>query len=158
MASWVCPNRGKNGTCPTPPDEGGEEITVRFDLTMPCGDCPFRRVGGVRLTKSRIREIAGAVTDRQGATFSCHKSVDYSSLDEFEDGGDGDERIGDPPRDRTDEFHCAGALIFAEKNGRVSQMVRIAERLGLYDHTKFTEEAKALVFDDMREMLKTAIR
>lgn len=37
--------------------------------------------------------------------------------------------------------HCAGALIFLEKRDRPNQMMRISERLGLYDRTKLNMDA-----------------
>lgn len=73
-----------------------------------------------------------------GASFPCHKTVEY------DEEGDG--------RATFDTEHCAGAYIFAEKNGNATQMMRIAERLGLYDHRKLKN--KDAVFDTMSEMLK----
>jgi hypothetical protein len=52
-------------------------------------------------------------------------------------------------------LQCAGALIFAEKNGNATQMMRIAERLGMYDPRKLNMDAD--VFDDIDEMLEMAI-
>lgn len=37
--------------------------------------------------------------------------------------------------------HCAGALIFMEKRNRSNQMMRICERIGLYDRTKLNMKA-----------------
>ena len=33
-------------------------------------------------------------------------------------------------------LHCAGALIYLEKRERPHQMMRISERLGMYDYTQ----------------------
>jgi len=51
-----------------------------------------------------------------------------------------------------DSKHCA--LIFMEKIGETTQMMRIAERLGMYDMNKLMSDkrAVALVFDS-REMI-----
>lgn len=38
--------------------------------------------------------------------------------------------------------HCAGALIFLEKRYRPNQLMRISERLGMYDRTKLDMKAK----------------
>jgi hypothetical protein len=38
--------------------------------------------------------------------------------------------------------HCAGMLIFLEKRNQPTQMMRICERLGLYDRTKLDMAAK----------------
>jgi hypothetical protein len=37
--------------------------------------------------------------------------------------------------------HCAGALIFLEKREEPHQMMRICERLGMYDRTKLNMNA-----------------
>jgi hypothetical protein len=38
---------------------------MKYNLTSPCSDCPFLRTdGAVRLTRSRIKEIAGGVLRR----------------------------------------------------------------------------------------------
>ena len=46
--------------------------------------------------------------------------------------------------------HCAGALIFLEAQEQPNQMMRIAERLGLYDRRKLDMESP--VFDDADAM------
>jgi len=46
--------------------------------------------------------------------------------------------------------HCAGALILMEKMKRPSQMMRIVERLGMYDATKLQMDAP--VFSSFEEM------
>lgn len=112
-----------------------------FDLKKPCHNCPFLRKGGVRLTLARVREIAGYLLDSQGATFACHKTTVDNDGEMVE---------------TRDTRHCAGALIFMEKNGNVTQMVRIAERLGLYDAKMLMEDRAAVrsVFRDLPEMIK----
>lgn len=111
-----------------------------FTMTVPCSNCPFRRVGGIKLSKSRIKEIGGMMLDSQGGTFPCHKTADLAK------------REIDIPR--AGEIHCAGALIFAEKNGAATQMMRIAERLRIYDHAKLSESAKEEVWDNLKEWTK----
>lgn len=116
---------------------------MSYSITKPCNNCPFRRTNGaVRLRRERIREIAGMMLSPDGAEFPCHKTT----VDD-EDG----ERVT-----TGDSQHCAGALIFAEKNGNQTQMMRIAGRLRLYDPDKL--EGRDDVFDTMAEMMKTAIR
>jgi hypothetical protein len=105
-------------------------------MTKPCPECPFLRgERAVRLTLGRIQEIAGNMLSSSGGEFHCHKTSRQT--------GDGSQR------------HCAGALIFAEKNGNATQMMRIAERLGFYDRTKL--EGEDLVFDDLEEMEASAL-
>jgi hypothetical protein len=56
-----------------------------------------------------------------------------------------------------DSRHCAGALIFAEKNENATQMMRIAERLGMYDPRKMMADQAAVdsVFNDLDEMVES---
>jgi len=115
---------------------------MRFDLKKPCSDCPFLRKGGIRLTQKRVREIAASILSTQGSTFSCHKTT-------IED--DDGELV-----DSKDSRHCAGALIFSERQGNATQMMRIAERLGLYHATALMKDKAVVrsVFRDLAEMLK----
>ena len=108
-------------------------------MTTPCGNCPFRREGGIRLdSASRVREIA----DTDGV-FPCHKGVDYD--------GDSDGEPIIPAKAPV----CAGWLLFNEKRGHAGQLVRIAERLRSYDASKMqaTNPASAEVFDTVKEMV-----
>lgn len=98
---------------------------MKFGVTTPCSDCPFRRVGFIALRAGRVREIALAALGPQGATFACHATEN--------------------------EQHCAGALIFAEKQELPTQMMRIAERLGWYDLRKLAGHDE--VFGNLRQML-----
>lgn len=97
---------------------------MKYTMTEPCVDCPFRISRKFPLEAARKREISAALLGDR-ATFPCHKTVDY----EKSDGGVG--HISQP-----EEVHCAGALILLEREGRPSQMMRIAERLGMYDMRK----------------------
>lgn len=99
---------------------------MKYDLIRPCKDCPFRTDVRAFLTTARAREICDSLI-RQQATFSCHKLNEY--------GGDGEAREG------ASSQHCAGALIFLERMNRPNQMMRIAERLGMYDRSKLDMES-----------------
>lgn len=114
---------------------------MNFTMTKPCDNCPFLREGGIRLNAQRVRQIAGMMLDSQGGTFPCHKTTTN------DDDGEAMEA--------ENSQHCAGALIFAEKNGNATQMMRISQRLKLYDHARLMsdESVVALVFDDLEEML-----
>lgn len=113
---------------------------MKFDLRRPCAECPFRNDRPGYLTEERAEEIADAVTSSRGSTFTCHKTTipDPASDGEMMDGPNAQ--------------HCAGALILAEKGGTVGQMVRIAERLGLYDASKLDMDAP--IFEDAEEMIE----
>ena len=104
-------------------------------MTKPCPECPFRNTAPTRLRPGRIEELAQV--DR---AFQCHKTVDYDSEE--------DQRMGDEENAQ----HCAGALIFAEKHQMPHQMMRIVERLGMYDHTKL--EGHDEVWDNVDEWLE----
>lgn len=106
---------------------------MNFNLTKPCKDCPFRTDIRPYLTMERAEEIVEALTTMQG-TFACHKTTKPSEDDDLE-------------MVTTDKSeHCAGALIMLEHIEQPNQMMRIAERLGMYDRTKL--EMDAPVFDD----------
>lgn len=105
---------------------------------VPCNNCPFRKVGGIRLTQSRITEIAV----RNEGDFPCHKTT--------VDSGTGDGQLCATK----DSKQCAGFLIFREKALHPNQMMRIAERLRLYDARRLMEgnPAVADIFDSLSEM------
>lgn len=87
----------------------------------PCPACPFLNTPNMRrgFTMRRLREFA------QGP-FPCHETAD-----ETEEGYTANAK----------SLHCAGALIFCEKRDQPNQMMRIAERLRLYDRRNLNMEA-----------------
>lgn len=118
---------------------------MKYDLTKPCKTCPFlRSKGAVRLTVERAQEIGGNAINQQGTTFVCHNTAGY------------DDESGDLLETK-DSKHCAGALIFAEKQNCLTQTTRVAERLGMYDRDKLMANKKvvASVFDSLEEMIET---
>lgn len=94
---------------------------MKFDLIRPCKECPFRTDVIAYLSAYRAREICRAITKEQ-QTFICHKTTTYDDDGELIQSAFGQ--------------HCAGALIFLERRNRPNQMMRIAERIGIYDRTK----------------------
>jgi len=115
---------------------------MNFTLTVACSSCPFRRTGFIPLRPGRVREIASSALKPDGATFSCHKTVEHD---------DDGEHVR-----RDDEEHCAGFLIFAEKHDNATQMMRIAERIRSYDRTKLQDQDG--IFDTLTEMLRAHAR
>lgn len=91
---------------------------MNFKLKRPCESCPFRSDIRGFLRRARAKEIAEALLHDQ--TFTCHKTLDYSEEDEKRH------------HILNTSSHCAGAAIFLEKQQRPNQMMRIAERLGMY--------------------------
>jgi hypothetical protein len=109
-----------------------------FELAAPCENCPFLRAGGVRLLPARVREIAGTMLSPAGGPFFCHQTVDYA--DDF-------------GAITVESQHCAGALLFALRNGSETQIMRQARRLG-WDPAALRGYER--VFDGVDEMLQAA--
>lgn len=111
---------------------------MNFNSTKPCANCPFRTDIKPFLTIERAEEIAASIVDQQQA-FLCHKTT--------VDTGDG-ERV-----ETGSSEHCAGALIMLEHMERPNQVMRIAERLGMYDRRNLKMDSP--VFDDADEWIDT---
>lgn len=98
---------------------------MKFDLKTPCKDCPFIKDSSTNLTLSEGR-IDGIVEDiRNGMSFTCHKTLDKPD---------------------NEQQHCGGAMIFLERENRPNQMMRIAERIRIYDYKKLDMDAN--IIDD----------
>ena len=110
-----------------------------YGLTTPCPECPFRTDIRPYLRPGRVREIEQGLVHGE---FFCHKTTVLNDDDEYAETGK--------------EMHCAGALILLEKLGRPSQMMRICERVNLYDPSKL--DMGAPVFDSFEEMIKAQSR
>lgn len=91
---------------------------MNYTMTEPCDQCPFL-VGSGFTYQSLVAHAKGE--------FACHKTC------KLEDDVYVARNINTP--------HCAGALIFLEKQNAPHQMMRIAERLGRYDRTKLNMKA-----------------
>lgn len=104
-----------------------------FDLKRPCAKCPFRTDVRPYLSYGRAEEILVGIT-AQDATFACHETTQH------DDEGD------HIPSSK--EQHCAGALILLEKTNQPNQIMRIAERLGLYDRRRLHMDAPVYDCDD----------
>ncbi len=94
---------------------------MNYKLTEPCDACPFLKGSGFTLR---------SLWEHASGEFPCHKACD---LDE-EESVYVEKQNGKTP-------HCAGALIFLEKRNKPHQMMRICERLGMYDRTKLNMKA-----------------
>lgn len=92
---------------------------MKFDLKKPCKDCPFLCGSSTNRTLpvSRMEEIKEGLLNDQ--SFTCHKTLDLPT---------------------NKQQHCAGAMIFLEKHQRPNQMMRIAERLRLYNHQELDHD------------------
>lgn len=92
---------------------------MNYNVKKPCTNCPFK-VGDdvVRLTMGRAEEIGGMMLSSHGGDFTCHNTLD---------------------KDERDQSHCAGAIAFALKNGNMTQMMRISQRLRMFDPEEFAK-------------------
>ena len=97
---------------------------MKYTMTSPCDQCPFLDNAQMRRTFSPQRLSAFAQGD-----FPCHKTAD-------DDNEEGEFCATEK------SIACAGALIFNEKRGYANQMMRIAERLGMYDASRLNMDAK----------------
>lgn len=95
---------------------------MNYGMTTPCDACPFLKGSGFTFA---------SLTRHASGQFGCHKACRLVE--------DGDEGATYEPHAKTP--HCAGALIFLEKQRRPHQMMRIAERLGMYDAAKLNMNA-----------------
>lgn len=111
---------------------------MKYTQTKPCNMCPFTKSTNFKFT----REKAIAIATQDGG-FCCHKTA---TVDE-EDGGY-------EPTEKSQA--CAGRLIMLEREGMPDQMMRIAERLGLYDRTKLDMENKD-AFKSIKQFLKARV-
>lgn len=98
---------------------------MRFDLTKPCGNCPFRNDRmPFGLRPGRVREILGGKPHGRNwwpaFSFACHKTVDYD--EEVEQG-----------TVMHDSQHCAGVMIILHRENRWNDAMQIANRLGLWN-------------------------
>lgn len=105
-------------------------------MTKPCKECPFLKGSPLNKTlgAKRLREFASG-------EFVCHKSAELR---------DDDEQGGSTYQAKPESVHCAGALIALEKVSAPHQMMRIAERLGMYDHTKLDMSAGVVTLKGVR--------
>jgi len=115
-----------------------------YNLKSPCKDCPFRTDKEGFLTRGRAEEIVKGITLYQGH-FWCHKYTDHEQVDDEEDGEDSIYRPGDKDQ------MCAGSMIMLEHMEKPNQMMRIAERLGMYDRTELDMDAP--VFKESDEFI-----
>lgn len=105
---------------------------VQFDLKRPCKDCPFRRDVPGYLRPGRMEEILASL-DR--GTFPCHKTTGADGRPEF-----------------AEHSVCAGSLVFLQKSGTDSFIVRLAQGLKLYDPSGMDLESP--VFDNAGDLCR----
>jgi hypothetical protein len=107
---------------------------MSYGLVTPCANCPFRTDVRPYITVARVRDILSS----QGE-FHCHKTIEVGAG--LDDGLDGDTEHWAEVIDDKNAQVCAGFLICLEYDETPNQMMRIAERLGLYDRRKLRMDA-----------------
>lgn len=101
---------------------------MKFNLKEPCKDYPFVLGSNTNTTLAKGR-LEGIIEDiRNDLSFTCHKTLDLPSRS---------------------QQHCAGAMIFLEKEERPNQIMRIAERVGLYNHSELNMNVNIVQADVM---------
>lgn len=95
-----------------------------YSLKKPCANCPFRNdleSNKGWLGKASAEGIINRlIYHREG--FPCHKTVDYDSIEDSEDGMQ--------TRNTDKEIQCAGAISLLKYINEPTQAMQIAERLG----------------------------
>jgi hypothetical protein len=110
---------------------------MKYTMTSPCEKCPFRTDVPGYLTRARAAEIARSI---ERAEFPCHETTVPIESDDESDMVEG-----------PNAQHCAGALIMLEKMQQPSQMMRICERIGMYDASKLKMDSP--VFEDSADFI-----
>lgn len=100
-----------------------------YSLITPCAQCPFRTDIKPFITAERAESILTA-----DGEFHCHKTIEVG------DNIDDDKNWAEVTDDKNAQV-CAGFLICLEHEGRPNQMMRIAERIGMYDASKLRMDA-----------------
>ena len=109
---------------------------MNYTKTSPCDSCPFRSDIPPFLRSDRREQISREL--ERGGEFPCHKTT-VEDEDEL--------RLKATEKSQ----FCAGALILQERMGQPNQIMRIAERMGMYDASKL--DMKAPVFGSFEEFI-----
>ncbi len=108
---------------------------MNYTFTNPCPKCPFRNDIKPYLNADRVEEIC------ESDSFACHQTTVANDCSD-----DGELEVTNKSQ------MCAGYMILREKMDQPSQMMRIAERIGLYKRKNLN--MKAPVYEDVDEMME----
>ncbi|MPQ69245.1 hypothetical protein [Pseudomonas sp. MWU12-2323] len=118
-----------------------------FQLKKPCANCPFRKVGAISLMPGRVEGIIESLISNDHESFTCHKTLNNTSVD---DEDDLEEHESEKPRSiRDGEKMCAGAATYLMKAGRPSIGMRYAIITGSISKDHWAS-AESLVIDPVR--------
>lgn len=96
-----------------------------FRLKKVCANCPFRKdVPFFGLPESRVNDLRRRLNN--GEPFHCHKTLDYSKLDdEFDD------EVEDPSAVVPQTQFCAGARATMQLGGTANVLLDLGRLLGV---------------------------
>lgn len=98
------------------------DIDTAFKLKKPCANCPFLKLGAIKLRPGRLEEIISELVDDDKGMFPCHKTIKKTDVELDEDGNEtitGEANV------------CAGSLSYLIKLGKIPVGMRIADRLDM---------------------------
>lgn len=113
---------------------------MKYTMTSPCAECPFRRDRAGFLTRPRAQAIAdGLLAPGETCTpFPCHKTIDYG--------------LNTDGCQTANTQHCAGALILLEKIGQPHLAMILGRQLGEYPGRP--DVGNPYVFHKMKEFVE----
>lgn len=104
---------------------------MAYSLITPCKHCPFRTDVTPYLSQASAKRIVKALRD--GLTFQCHETVDYSKADEA--------GVVHGAAEHPNSQHCAGALIMLENNQERNLAAHLAILLGVWNPGRLRTDA-----------------
>lgn len=115
-----------------------------YALNKPCENCPFLKdeSKAIELSNGRREGIIAELVSGETTGFSCHKTAYHPKTGgEWVEDENGEETYKQSGR----EQQCAGALAVLEKINRPTQLMRIMERMSLYDREKYIKMADEVI-------------
>ncbi|MDI2144891.1 hypothetical protein KBJ94_22830 [Pseudomonas sp. ITA] len=82
-------------------------------LKRPCSNCPFLKLGAIKLAPGRLDEIIAGLIEDDHSTFQCHKTVHSAR------GGEWDDEGNYTPSGH--ESMCAGTAAYRQRPGKESR-------------------------------------
>lgn len=115
-------------------------------MKRPCANCPFLKVGAIRLMPGRREGIIQGLLEDDFQTFYCHKTVNNSNEDDW---GDYDEDTESSRyKESGNEAMCAGAAAYLMKVGRPTVGMRVAFAMDIAKPEDW-DEAQQLVIGEI---------
>ena len=115
-----------------------DEIKRHLKLKKPCHNCPFKKDGAINLADGRLENIISTLVTDDMSTFQCHQTVHNAKTGgEFDD--DGNYQASGK------ESMCAGAMIYLEKLGRPTVMMRLGRLRGVYHPDQLKQQFESVI-------------